>query len=112
MRAETSSAKPTDEDSAAIERFLDRLWLERGLSRNTQASYRSDLSLFARWLAARGTPLAGAAEVDLREYFAAARRRARVRGCWNCTPATIARLTAAGRRAVAWVMNRRCALLS
>ncbi|HEY9546126.1 MAG TPA: site-specific tyrosine recombinase XerD [Solimonas sp.] len=77
MRAETSSAKPIDEDGAAIERFLDRLWLERGLSRNTQASYRSDLSLFARWLAPRGTPLAGAAEADLREYFAAARRSAR-----------------------------------
>src|SRR3546814_13662286 len=66
-----------DEDGAAVERFLDRRWRERGRSRNTQASYRSDLSLFARWLAPRGTPLAGAAEADLREYFAAARRSAR-----------------------------------
>lgn len=71
------AARPTDEDRAAIERFLDRLWLERGLSRNTQASYRSDLMLFARWLAPRGTAIADAAEADLREYLAAQRGKAR-----------------------------------
>ncbi len=59
------------ESAAAIDRFLDRLWLERGLSRNTQASYRSDLSLLARWLASRAVPLVEAGEVDLREYLAA-----------------------------------------
>jgi integrase/recombinase XerD len=81
MRADPArprlAARPTDEDGAAIERFVDRLWLERGLSRNTQASYRSDLSLFARWLALRGTPLTAAAETDLRDYFAVTRRSAR-----------------------------------
>ncbi|MGH8446088.1 MAG: site-specific tyrosine recombinase XerD [Solimonas sp.] len=71
------AAAPTDEDRAAIDRFLDRLWLERGLSKNTQASYRSDLALFARWLALRGVAIAGAAEVDLREYMAAVRRSPR-----------------------------------
>ncbi|MEC9356314.1 MAG: site-specific tyrosine recombinase XerD [Pseudomonadota bacterium] len=59
------------ESAAAIDRFLDRLWLERGLSRNTQASYRSDLTLLARWLASRAVPLVEAGEVDLREYLAA-----------------------------------------
>ena len=38
------------ESSAEIDRFLDALWMERGLSRNTLAAYRRDLSGFARWL--------------------------------------------------------------
>ncbi|WP_211234472.1 site-specific tyrosine recombinase XerD [Solimonas soli] len=71
------AAAPSDEDRAAIERFLDRLWLERGLAANTQASYRSDLALFARWLAPRGVAIAGAREADLRDYLAAVRRNPR-----------------------------------
>jgi integrase/recombinase XerD len=58
------------EDDALIARFLDALWLERGLSKNTQASYRSDLSLLARWLAGRGVALAAAGEGDIKEYLA------------------------------------------
>ncbi|WP_281242454.1 site-specific tyrosine recombinase XerD [Solimonas aquatica] len=65
------------EDQAAIERFIDRLWLERGLSRNTQASYRSDLKLLARWLHGRSASLAEASEADLRGYLAAQARQPR-----------------------------------
>ncbi|MEW6167344.1 MAG: site-specific tyrosine recombinase XerD [Pseudomonadota bacterium] len=72
-----SASEPTAEDSAAIERFLDRLWLERGLSANTQASYRSDLRLFARWLAPRGVALAQAGEMEIKGYFVARRLGAR-----------------------------------
>lgn len=63
--------RPSAEDDAAIERFLDRLWLERGLSANTQASYRSDLRLFARWLRVRGTALTTAGETEIKAYLAA-----------------------------------------
>ena len=38
-------------EQALIERFLDALWMERGLSANTLAAYRRDLEGFARWLA-------------------------------------------------------------
>ena len=38
------------EDEAILCRFLDMLWMEQGLSRQSQSAYRSDLSLFARWL--------------------------------------------------------------
>ena len=31
-----------------IEQFLDAIWMERGLSENTLAAYRNDLSGFAR----------------------------------------------------------------
>ncbi|MES0872516.1 site-specific tyrosine recombinase XerD [Sinimarinibacterium thermocellulolyticum] len=70
---DADSALDPAESQAAIQRFLDRLWLERGVSRNTQASYRSDLTLLSRWLAARGTPLTAATEADLRDYLAARR---------------------------------------
>jgi integrase/recombinase XerD len=56
---------------ACIDDFVDALWLEEGLSRNTLAAYRRDLSLFARWLQARGVPLEQAGEADLQGYFAA-----------------------------------------
>jgi integrase/recombinase XerD len=68
---QTDAASDAAESLAAINRFLDRIWLERGLSRNTQASYRSDLSLLSRWLSARGVGLTAAGEVDLRDYLAA-----------------------------------------
>ena len=39
---------------ASIDAFVDALWLEEGLSRNTLAAYRRDLALYARWLHERG----------------------------------------------------------
>jgi integrase/recombinase XerD len=42
-------SRPAD---AVLERFLDALWLEAGLSRNTLSAYRSDLEGFAAWLKA------------------------------------------------------------
>ncbi|OHC66724.1 MAG: site-specific tyrosine recombinase XerD [Rhodocyclales bacterium RIFCSPLOWO2_02_FULL_63_24] len=39
-------------DAALIDEFVDALWLADGLSKNTLGSYRSDLALFASWLAA------------------------------------------------------------
>lgn len=56
----------------AIDTFIDALWLEEGLSRNTLAAYRRDLALFAGWLAGQKRPaLLAASEVDLLAYFAA-----------------------------------------
>jgi integrase/recombinase XerD len=66
-----------EEDSAAIARFLDRLWLERGIAPNTRASYGSDLRLLALWLAPRGVALAQAGEAELKDYLAARTRSAR-----------------------------------
>ena len=33
-----------------IDQFIDHLWLEDGLSKNTLNSYRFDLELFLEWL--------------------------------------------------------------
>jgi integrase/recombinase XerD len=55
-----------------IDTFIDALWLEEGLSKNTLAAYRRDLALFGRWLHARtGRGLQSAGEADLLGYFAA-----------------------------------------
>ena len=40
-----------------VERFLESLWLEKGLSPHTVAAYRSDLSQYQHWLQARGVEL-------------------------------------------------------
>lgn len=47
-------------DDPVIDRFLDALWLEKGLSDNTREAYRSDLSLFNGWLDERGMTLVDA----------------------------------------------------
>ena len=56
---------------ASIDSFIDALWLEEGLSKNTLAAYRRDLALYAAWLAGQGRALAATTEADLNGYFAA-----------------------------------------
>jgi integrase/recombinase XerD len=53
-----------------LDRFIDALWLEDGLSSNTLSAYRRDLTGLSAWLAehAQGRTLAQATEVDLRGY--------------------------------------------
>ncbi|GAD20760.1 site-specific tyrosine recombinase XerD [Acidovorax sp. MR-S7] len=61
------------ESQNAIDLFIDALWLEDGLSRNTLAAYRRDLSMYAQWLAAQEPVLAldATQEHHLSGYFAA-----------------------------------------
>jgi len=42
----------------ALDLFMDALLLEDGLSRNTLAAYRRDLTAWGRWLAHQQPPLA------------------------------------------------------
>ncbi|OGB34748.1 MAG: site-specific tyrosine recombinase XerD [Burkholderiales bacterium RIFCSPLOWO2_12_FULL_61_40] len=61
-----------DASQAGIDAFIDALWLEDGLSKNTLEAYRRDLTLYAVWLQARGVSaggLNGTAELDLQAYF-------------------------------------------
>ena len=53
--------------NALLDRFLDTLWLESGLSRNTLSAYRSDLEALAVWL--KGPP-DKATRSQLQNYFA------------------------------------------
>ena len=62
----------TDHNPTAIDRFVDAVWLEDGLSANTLAAYRRDLTALAQWLQVHAaTALDAAQESHLQAYFAA-----------------------------------------
>jgi integrase/recombinase XerD len=63
-------ARPAAEADPAVSRFLDAVWMERGLSANTLAAYRADLMALSRWLAPRGTAVSQATRADLLEFIA------------------------------------------
>ncbi len=56
---------------SCIDAFIDALWLEEGLARNTLAAYRRDLTLYGEWLGAQGRAIDSTAEHDINAYFAA-----------------------------------------
>ncbi len=59
----------SERDIALVERFLDALWLERGLSENTLNAYRSDLLGLSVWLKQEESDLLRAARADLLGYL-------------------------------------------
>ena len=58
------------QSQASIDVFIDALWLEHGLAKNTLAAYRRDLSLYALWASAQGLALNQSPEGELNSYFA------------------------------------------
>ncbi|MGH8659519.1 MAG: site-specific tyrosine recombinase XerD [Gammaproteobacteria bacterium] len=76
-------------DVALIESYLDHLWIERGLSDQTLALYRSDLQGLCRWLTAQGRTVLEASSDELLRFLrsytdasvrSTARRLSSVRG--------------------------------
>ncbi len=60
-----------EDSGAAIDRFIDALWIEDGLATLTLAAYRRDLTLYASWLAAGpGKALDATSEADLLGFIA------------------------------------------
>lgn len=58
-------------EESLLDEFCDALWLEDGLARNTLASYRSDLLIFAHWLREKNSKsLLDARQQDIEEYLA------------------------------------------
>ncbi|WP_222909197.1 MULTISPECIES: site-specific tyrosine recombinase XerD [Pseudomonadaceae] len=57
-------------DDPVIDRFLDALWLEKGLSDNTRDAYRSDLALFNGWLSERDLRLVDAGREVILDHLA------------------------------------------
>ena len=71
--------------SSEIDRYLDGLWLRKGLAPNTLAAYRRDLTAFLAWFA---RPLDSARANDIQDYLAerhtggaSARSTARLLSC-------------------------------
>ena len=68
--AAAAAAGPAADSEALISRFLDSVWMERGLSENTLDAYRADLIALAERLAARSVKLVNARRADLLDHIA------------------------------------------
>lgn len=80
------------ENADQLDRFIDALWLESGLSDHTLAAYRRDLEGFSRWLSSISGPLiAQALRSDIQAYLA-------LRVQQGASPRTTARLLSSLRR--------------
>ena len=64
-----TAAEPLATSLRAIDDFVSALWIEDGLSSNTLAAYRRDLTIFGEWLAAESRrALDQTTEADLLAY--------------------------------------------
>jgi len=81
-----------------IERFLDSLWAERGLSDNSLQSYRHDLVNLQNRLAGRGKTMAGATREDLLAILAAEMQRGK-------SPRSLSRYLSAYRQFYRWLLR-------
>lgn len=57
-----------ENDENMIERFLDAMWMERGLSENTLMSYRNDLTKLRKWAEENSYRLVTLSVDDLQRY--------------------------------------------
>jgi integrase/recombinase XerD len=78
------------EQNAVIDEFIDTLWLQDGLAKNTLGAYRSDLTLLAQWLLNQEADLTTATQAHLAAYLGEISQRTK--------PATQRRVLAAMRR--------------
>jgi integrase/recombinase XerD len=99
----TAATATTDllPEPEVLDAFVDHLWLEDGLARNTLEAYRRDLRLFGTWLAERGVALSAAAEADVGDYLAWRHRQKR-----RPATATQARLHSSLKRFYAWLLRQ------
>ena len=81
-----------------IERFLDNLWAERGLSDNSLKSYRHDLLQLYNWLAKRDMPLQDVSREDLLSFLAAEVQQGK-------SPRSISRYLSAYRQFYGWLVR-------
>ena len=77
-------------DHAQLDTFIDHLWLEDGLAKNTLESYRADLSQFATWLGKSHKQIMAANQADIQHYLAVKFPQSK--------PRSISRLIASMRR--------------
>jgi integrase/recombinase XerD len=68
--AAISMTPNADAADPAVSRFLDAVWMERGLSTNTLAAYRADLTALSRWLHERQIPIMRTTRADLQDFIA------------------------------------------
>ena len=99
----TRSASATGEairdvTDPALQRFLDAVWMERGLSANTLAAYKADLTALGRWLEEHDSALLKATRTNILGFIAA-----RVEG--GSRPRSTARQLSSFRRFFRYVIR-------
>ena len=65
-----SASKSQSSSEELVDKFLDAIWMERGLSANTLGAYRADLMTLWRGLSERNIPIQDAEKADLLEFIA------------------------------------------
>jgi integrase/recombinase XerD len=89
-QAESSQPHTVQIGAAQLDSFIDHLWLEDGLSKNTLESYHADLSQFNTWLTKSKSALLTANQADIQQYLAVKFPQSK--------PRSISRLIASMRR--------------
>lgn len=56
-------------NNGQLDTFIDHLWLEDGLSKNTLDSYRADLTQFSIWLSSQKIQLMDANQANIQQYL-------------------------------------------
>jgi integrase/recombinase XerD len=85
------------QDLAELDTFIDHLWLEDGLSKNTLESYRLDLTSFAYWLTPQNKQLLTVDQADIQQYLVVKFPQSQ--------PRSISRLIASMRRFYRYLMR-------
>ena len=62
--------KPVSDSEELVDKFLDAIWTERGLSANTLGAYRADLMTLSRGLSEKNIAIEAAEKADLLEFIA------------------------------------------
>ncbi len=83
-----------------MERFLDALWVEKGLSDNTLAAYRSDLKQLLRWLQPTAGSLLQLERSQLQQYLAFLNQER------HCSARTVARILSTLRRFYLYLLQQ------
>ena len=65
-----TAQSPAPRDAALVKDFVRGIWLERGLSQNTQSAYTRDLNQWACWLNERNQNLEQVDAQDIQGYLA------------------------------------------
>lgn len=86
------------EDAHLIDQFLDAIWAERGLSRNTLQSYRYDLGQLAVQQRGAGSDLLAASREDLLRFLARQLRAGR-------SPRSLSRYLSGFRQFYRWLLR-------
>jgi len=95
---QNSDSECIDRSEQFVDKFLDAIWMERGLSQNTLGAYRADLMTLARGLAEKQKSIEVADKADLLAFIAG-----RVEG--GAKPRSTARQLSSFRRFFRYIMR-------